>query len=315
MRTVVTGGAGFIGRNLCQRLLQMGDTVSIIDDFTSGSEENVRQLMRQSELVYFLHHNVCRPYSAMIGADRIFNLACSASPVVYQRDPFHTMRTNVMGMFNAVEFAKMRGIPLLQASTSEVYGDPTEHPQREGYCGNVNTMGPRACYDEGKRAAEAICFDAACKGMDVKVARIFNTYGPHMRVDDGRMVPNFICAALRGEPLLIHGHGMQTRSLCYIDDLVNGLLILMATPHGYVGPVNLGNPTEISVLYLAIMIREITGSKSKLEHIAAPKDDPRRRCPNIGEARCELGWEPRVGLQTGLEKTVAYFDQVIAKAA
>lgn len=304
-RIVVTGGAGFLGSHLCDRLLGQGADVICIDNFYTGSAENVAHLERHPGF-RLLEHDVCEPISLEV--DEIYNLACPASPVHYQRDPVQTTRTSVLGALNMLELARQTGARILQASTSEVYGDPTVHPQPESYWGNVNPTGPRSCYDEGKRCAETLFFDYWRQhGLPIKVARIFNTYGPRMRADDGRVVSNFIVQALRGEAISIFGDGSQTRSFCYVDDLVDGLVTLMATPDAVTGPVNLGNPAEFSMLELAQEVLKQTASSSKLAHFPLPVDDPRQRQPDIALAR-SLGWQPETPLHEGLRFTVEYFE-------
>ncbi len=306
-RILVTGGAGFVGASLCRALLQQGHTVVCADNFSTGSRRNIEALLgnAQFELV---EHDVVVPMS--IEADAIYNLACPASPVFYQRDPVQTMRTCVLGAINVLELARQLGVPVLQASTSEIYGDATVHPQHEGYWGNVNPIGIRACYDEGKRAAETLFFDHHRQyGTDIRIARIFNTYGPHMNPRDGRVVSNFVVQALRDADLTIFGDGMQTRSFCYVDDLVQGLMSLMAS--GLVGPINLGNPSELTMLALAETVIEVTGSRSRIVHHPLPQDDPRQRQPDISLAMASLGWRPTVALRDGLERTIAYFEGVL----
>jgi UDP-glucuronate decarboxylase len=304
-RVVVTGGAGFLGSHLCDRLVARGDDVICVDNFYTGTKENVRHLLGavNFELV---RHDVTFPL--YLEVDEIYNLACPASPVHYQHDPVQTTKTSVHGAINMLGLAKRTGAKLLQASTSEVYGDPSVHPQTEAYQGNVNPIGLRACYDEGKRCAETLCFDYIRQhGMPVKVARIFNTYGPRMHVNDGRVVSNFIIQALRGADITIYGHGRQTRSFCYVDDLVDALLALMATPEAVTGPINLGNPYETSIRALAEYAVSATGSASRIVHHAPMADDPKQRCPDITKARDILGWRPETDLATGFDRTVAFF--------
>ncbi len=312
---LVTGGAGFLGSNLCERLLADGRRVVCLDDFSTGLRKNIEHILGRDEFVLF-EHDVSAPMSAATlerfgPIDRIYNLACPASPPMYQRDPVATMRTNVLGMLNMLELAERAGARVLQASTSEVYGDPQQHPQTEDYRGWVNPIGPRACYDEGKRAAETLCFDfIRSRGADVHVARIFNTYGPRMRADDGRVVSNFIVQALAGEPITIFGDGSQTRSFCYVDDLIEGLVRLMevsAEPMA-LGPVNIGNPDEFTVRELADLVLEMTGSASAVERRELPVDDPARRRPDISRAKGALGWAPTVLLREGLRRTIAWFE-------
>ena len=303
----VTGGAGFLGSHLCEKLLARGHEVICIDNFYTGEKQNIAHLISNP---YFelLRHDITFPL--YIETDAIFNLACPASPIHYQFDPVHTTKTAVLGSINMLGLAKRLKIPILQASTSEVYGDPAVHPQPENYFGNVNPIGPRACYDEGKRCAETLFFDYHRQhGMDVRVARIFNTYGPHMHLDDGRVVSNFIIQALRGQPITIQGDGSQTRSFCYVDDLIEGLLRYMELSEPDAGPVNLGNPSEISIKQLAETILELTGSGSRIENLPALDDDPYRRKPEISRAKQLLNWEPQVALQSGLKKAIEYFEQ------
>jgi UDP-glucuronate decarboxylase len=306
---MVTGGAGFIGSHLCRRLLDEGHEVLCLDNFFTGSKHNIVELLGNP---YFelLRHDICFP--VYVEVDRIFNLACPASPVHYQRDPVQTTKTSVSGAINVLGIAKRLGIRVLQASTSEVYGDPTVHPQTEEYWGNVNCTGARSCYDEGKRCAETLFFDYHRQlGIDIRVARIFNTYGPNMALDDGRVISNFIVQALRNEPITVYGKGTQTRSFCYVDDLVDGLLRLM-NADGIHEPVNLGNPEEMSVRELADLVLEITGSKSTVASRPLPEDDPTQRCPDITRAKRLLGWEPRTELRTGLERTISYFENLLS---
>jgi len=308
-RALVTGGAGFLGSHLCARLLEQGYEVLALDNLATGSERNIAHL-RDSKAFRFVRHDVTLPWRGSV--ERIFNLACCASPRHYQADPEKTVRTCTEGSLNMLRLAQQRAARIFQASTSEVYGEPEVHPQREDYRGAVNPTGPRACYDEGKRCAEALFFDyRRVHGTEVKVARIFNTYGPQMQLDDGRVVSNFIAQALRNEPITIYGDGSQTRSFCYVDDLIEGILALMDAPAEVTGPVNLGNPVEVTVLQLAERIIALTGSRSKLVRRPIPADDPTRRCPDIGLARQALGWEPRVPLEEGLRRTAAWFDSVL----
>jgi UDP-glucuronate decarboxylase len=303
--SLVTGGAGFLGSQLVDRLIARGETVFCLDDFSSGSRANVAHLAGHPRFELIVH-DVCRPLE--IAADRIYNLACPASPVHYQRDPVLTTRTAVLGALNMLALADRLRCPILQASTSEVYGDPAMHPQTEVYWGHVNPIGVRACYNEGKRCAETLFFDSArMAGTRIKVAHIFNTYGPRMQPDDGRVVSNFIVQALAGDPITLHGAGAQTRSFCYVDDLVDGLVRLMDSPDAVTGPVNLGNPEEVSMRALAALVIELTGSHSALEMCPAAGDDPARRCPDTALAAALLGWAPRVGLRVGLARTIAWF--------
>ncbi|CAN7437620.1 UDP-glucuronic acid decarboxylase family protein [Acidovorax delafieldii] len=311
MNIMVTGGAGFLGSHLCEQLLAAGHHVLCVDDFSTGREENVITL-RSNHRFQVLHHDICLPLNADV--DAIYNLACPASPVHYQADPIQTMRTSVLGALNLLELARRRSIPILQTSTSEVYGDPAVHPQMESYWGNVNPIGLRACYDEGKRCAETMFFDYRRQhGVNTKVVRLFNTYGPHMRIDDGRVISNFIVQALQGIDLTVYGAGQQTRSFCYIDDVVEGLMRTMHTPEPISGPVNLGNPGEFTILELANKVLEITHSESKIVYKPLPSDDPRQRRPDIELAAKLLnGWKPRVELDEGLSRTIRYFQQALA---
>lgn len=309
-RVLVTGGAGFIGASLCRALLARGDEVVCLDNFSSGNRANVAELLDARGFA-LVERDVTAPYE--VDADVICNLACPASPPYYQRDPIGTMRTCVLGAINALELARTLGARVFQASTSEIYGDALVHPQDEAYWGNVNPIGLRSCYDEGKRCAETLFYDYHRQhGVDIRMARIFNTYGPHMRPDDGRVVSTFIVQALRGESLTVFGDGLQTRSFCYVDDLVDGVLRLIGS--NLTGPVNLGNPVECTMLELARAVLEITGSGSRLVHKPLPQDDPRQRRPNIDLARTALDWSPQVSLRDGLARTVAYFDGVLSAA-
>jgi UDP-glucuronate decarboxylase len=311
MRILVTGGAGFIGSHLCERLLSHGHAVVCLDNFYTGKQDNVGHL-RQRPGFTLLDQDVMEPFSAEV--ERIFHLACPASPVHYQRDPVRTLKTAVLGTMNALELARARGARLLLASTSEVYGDPTVHPQSESYWGYVNPIGPRACYDEGKRVAETLCFDYHRRdGVDIRVVRIFNTYGPRMAMNDGRVVSNFVVQALRGEDITIYGDGSHTRSFCYVDELVEGLMRMMDQDLDR-GPVNLGNPAEHTIRELAESVLALTGSPSELVFRALPADDPVRRRPDITRARTLLGWEPRISLAEGLGKTIAYFRERLRAA-
>ena len=306
-RTIVTGGAGFIGSHLCDSLLQRGGQVICIDNLLSGSLRNIRPLLNHP-CFSFLEHDVSEPVEVDGPIDRIYNLACPASPRHYQRDPVGTMKTCVIGTMNMLELARRKSARLLQASTSEVYGDPEVHPQPETYVGHVNPIGPRACYDEGKRAAETLIFDFhRLHGLEVKVARIFNTYGPRMLENDGRVVSNFIVQALRGEPVTVYGQGTQTRSFCFVDDLVRGLELLMESPANLTGPCNLGNPQEITIEAIAREVLAYTRSTSPLRFEPLPQDDPKRRRPVIEIALRSLGWRPTVTLKDGLKATIAYF--------
>jgi UDP-glucuronate decarboxylase len=306
--TLITGGAGFIGSHLCERLVAAGEEVLCLDNFYTGTKDNIRHLLGRPNFE-LLRHDVWLPI--YVEVDRIYNLACPASPVHYQNNPVATTKTAVLGAINMLGLAKRRRARILQASTSEVYGDPTVHPQPETYWGSVNPVGARACYDEGKRCAETLFFDYHRQnGVDVRVVRIFNTYGPRMHPRDGRVVSNFIVQALAGKPLAIYGDGSQTRSFCYIDDLVDGLLAMMKQD-AEIGPVNLGNPVEFTIRELAELVLRLTGSRSGIEQRALPPDDPVRRQPDIRKARATLGWEPKVALEDGLEETIAYFRRVL----
>ena len=309
-RVLVTGGAGFLGSHLIDRLLGRGDEVICVDNLFTGSKRNIEHLHGHSRFE-FVRHDVTFPL--YLEADAIFNLACPASPIHYQHDPVQTTKTSVHGAINMLGLAKRLRCRIFQASTSEVYGDPSVHPQTEGYWGNVNPIGIRSCYDEGKRCAETLFFDYHRQhGLDIKVARIFNTYGPRMHPNDGRVVSNFIVQALRGDPITIYGEGQQTRSFCYVDDLVEGFLRLMDTPPGFTGPVNLGNPGEFTIRQLAEQVIALTGSASKLEFKQLPADDPMQRKPDISIATEKLGWQPQVALNEGLTRTIAYFDGLLA---
>lgn len=307
-RVLVTGGAGLIGSHLCRRLLADGYSVICLDNFFTGRKGNVLDLLHslRFELV---RHDITTPYLAEV--DEIYNLACPASPVHYQYNPIKTIKSNVIGTLNMLGLAKRVHAKFLQASTSEVYGDPQVHPQTESYWGNVNPIGSRSCYDEGKRCAETLCFDYYREHqMNIKVIRIFNTYGPNMHPDDGRVVSNFILQALRGQDITIYGDGTQTRSFCYVDDLVEGMMRMMNTEDGFIGPVNLGNPQEFTMIDLAKEILFLCDSKSNLVHKPLPADDPRQRKPDIQLAREKLSWEPSVDLRTGLRKTIEYFSKL-----
>ncbi len=307
---MVTGGAGFIGSHLCARLAEQGAEVLCVDNFYTGTKQNVRALLSNP---YFeiLRHDITFPLYAEV--DQIYNLACPASPIHYQNDPVQTTKVNVHGAINMLGLAKRLKVKILQASTSEVYGDPEIHPQKEGYWGNVNCIGMRSCYDEGKRCAETLFFDYHRQHqLMIKVARIFNTYGPHMHPNDGRVVSNFICRALKGLPLEIYGDGSQTRSFCYISDLVDGLIKLMESPDGVTGPMNLGNPGEFTIIELAEKVLDLTNSKSELIFRQLPADDPKQRQPDISLARAVIDWEPKVSLNAGLGKTIEYFDGLLA---
>ena len=301
-----------MGSRLCERLLADGDEVLCVDNYFTGSRENIAALLPNPGFEA-LRHDVTFPL--YVEVDRIYNLACPASPVHYQFDPVQTTKVSVHGAINMLGLAKRVRAPILQASTSEVYGDPGVHPQTEDYWGNVNPIGPRACYDEGKRCAETLFFDYRRQhGMPIKVARIFNTYGPRMQPNDGRVVSGFIVSALKGEPVTVHGDGKQTRSFCYVDDLVDGLIRLMNTPHEVTGPINLGGTSEISMRELADLVIRMTGSESRVVHADAAEDDPRRRLPDITAARTVLGWEPTTPLESGLRKTIDYFERLLSRA-
>ncbi len=307
---LVTGGAGFLGSHLCERLIARGDQVICVDNYFTGSKENILSLL-SNPFFEAIRHDVTFPL--YVEVDEIFNLACPASPVYYQVDPVQTTKTSVHGAINMLGLAKRLRAKILQASTSEVYGDPHVHPQQEDYWGNVNPIGPRACYDEGKRCAETLFFDYYRQhNLNIRVARIFNTYGPRMHPNDGRVVSNFIRQALHGEPITIYGSGGQTRSFCYVDDMIEGLIGLMDASDDVTGPVNLGNPTEISIGDLARLIIEITGSKSELVCHPLPDDDPKQRQPNIATATTQLGWQPKIPLEEGLKKTIAYFEETLS---
>lgn len=309
-RILITGGAGFLGSHLTDRLLDDGHDVLCVDNLFTGSKRNIHHL-RNHPHFEFMRHDVC--VSLNVEVDEIYNLACPASPIHYQHDPIHTTKTSVQGALNILGLAKRLKCKVLQASTSEVYGDPQVHPQPESYWGHVNTVGPRSCYDEGKRCAETLFFDYHRQhGVDIKVARIFNTYGPRMHPNDGRVVSSFITAALAGRDIPIFGQGTQTRSFCYVDDLVDGLVLLMSTPSGLTGPINLGNPGEFSMIELAQHVLALTGSRSRLNFLPLPIDDPRQRKPDIGLARSALGWEPKVALNEGLENTIGYFSDLLS---
>ncbi|HKQ31680.1 MAG TPA: UDP-glucuronic acid decarboxylase family protein [Thermodesulfobacteriota bacterium] len=309
-RILVTGGAGFIGSHLSERLLAEGNEVVCVDNFFTGSKENIKHLL-QNPYFEVERHDICFPL--YIEVDEIYNLACPASPVHYQFDPVQTTKVNVSGSINMLGLAKRLKIKIFQASTSEVYGDPAEHPQRESYWGNVNPIGPRACYDEGKRCAETLFFDYYRQhGIEIKVLRIFNTYGPRMLPNDGRVVSNFIIQALRGEDITVYGDGSHTRSFCYVDDTVEAIVRMMKSPDGFTGPVNAGNPEEVTILALAKKVIEISGSSSKIVFSNLPEDDPRRRKPDITLAREKLGWNPSVGIDKGLEKTIDFFRSRLA---
>ena len=309
-RILITGGAGFLGSNLCDRLISDGNNVLCVDNFFTGTRNNVVHLhdKKQFEL---MRHDVTFPL--YVEVDQIYNLACPASPIHYQHDPVQTTKTSVHGAINMLGLAKRLQARIFQASTSEVYGDPEIHPQPESYWGRVNSIGPRSCYDEGKRCAETLFFDYHRQhNLDIKVVRIFNTYGPRMHPNDGRVVSNFIVQALRGEDLTIYGRGQQTRSFCYVDDMVEGFVRMMATDRGFTGPVNLGNPGEFTMLELADKVLQLVGSKSKLVFMPLPVDDPKQRKPDITLARTKLDWTPKVNLEDGLKETVRYFRRLLS---
>jgi len=308
-RILITGGAGFLGSHLCERLLRDGHDILCVDNFFTGSKTNIAHLISNP---YFelMRHDVTFPL--YVEVDRIFNLACPASPIHYQHDPVQTTKTSVHGAINMLGLAKRVKARIFQASTSEVYGDPEEHPQPESYWGRVNPIGPRSCYDEGKRCAETLFFDYQRQhNMDIKVVRIFNTYGPRMHPNDGRVVSNFIVQALRGDDITIYGDGSQSRSFCYVDDMIEGFVRMMDSEPGFTGPVNMGNPDEFTMLELAENVLKLTGSKSKLTFKPLPTDDPRQRQPDIALAKEKLGWEPKVRLQDGLKETIAYFRKIL----
>lgn len=309
---LVTGGAGFLGSHLCDRLIARGDEVLCVDNFFTGRKNNIAHLIGHPRFE-LVRHDIVHPL--YVECDRIFNMACPASPAAYQHNPIKTIKTSTVGMVNVLGLAKRCRARVLQASTSEVYGDPQVHPQREEYWGHVNPLGPRSCYDEGKRVAESLCINYhLAHRVDVRIVRIFNTYGPRMDPHDGRVISNFITQALRGEPLTIYGGGTQTRSFCYVDDLVDGLLRMM-DQDTEIGPVNLGNPVEYTMLELAEKVLAATGSSSELTYQPLPQDDPTQRCPDIAKARRVLDWSPRVDLETGLEATVAYYRQLLGREA
>ena len=309
-RVLVTGGAGFIGSHLCARLLERGDEVLCVDNFYTGTRHNVHHLLSNPRFE-LTRHDICFPL--YVEVDEIFNLACPASPVHYQFDPVQTTKVSVHGAIHMLGLAKRVKARILQASTSEVYGDPAVHPQKEDYWGNVNPIGLRSCYDEGKRCAETLFFDYRRQhSLPIKVARIFNTYGPNMHPGDGRVVSNFVIQALRSEDITVYGDGSQTRSFCFVDDLVDGLMRLMETPDEVTGPVNLGNPVEFTVRQLAEMVVDLVGSRSKIGYRPLPEDDPRQRCPDISLARNVLQWQPRVQLREGLIKTIDYFNRLLS---
>ena len=308
-RILVTGGSGFLGSHLCDRLIAEGANVICVDNFFSGTRSNVEHLLDHKRFE-LMRHDVTFPL--YIEIDQIYNLACPASPIHYQRDPVQTTKTSVHGAINMLGLAKRVRAKILQASTSEVYGDPSVHPQMEDYWGNVNPIGPRSCYDEGKRCAETLFFDYRRQhNMRIKVARIFNTYGPRMHPNDGRVVSNFIVQALLGRDLTIYGEGSQTRSFCYVDDLIDGLVRLMGSSDDITGPINVGNPAEFTILQLATQVIELTGSRSRIVHRPLPQDDPRQRRPDISKAHELLNWSPRTSLKVGLKQTITYFEEML----
>jgi len=312
-RVLVTGGAGFLGSHLCERLRAQGNDVLCVDNYFTGRKDNIAGLLGDPHFEA-MRHDVT--HSLFVEVDEIYNLACPASPIHYQFDPVQTTKTSVIGAINMLGLAKRLKAKILQTSTSEVYGDPVVHPQLESYRGNVNPIGPRACYDEGKRCAETLFFDYHRQHkVQIRVVRIFNTYGPRMHPNDGRVVSNFIVQALRNEPITLYGDGSQTRAFCYVDDMIDGLVRMMAASDDITGPVNLGNPVETSVGELARLIIELTGSLSKIEHRMLPVDDPVQRCPDISQAQALLDWQPRVGLETGLSRTITYFDELLTGSA
>jgi len=312
-RVLVTGGAGFLGSHLCDRLLEDGAVVICADNFFTGAKRNIEHLLDHHRFE-LIRHDVTFPL--YIEVDQIYNLACPASPVHYQHDPVQTTKTSVHGAINMLGLAKRVRAKILQASTSEVYGDPSVHPQAEDYWGHVNPIGVRSCYDEGKRCAETLFFDYWRQhNLPIKVARIFNTYGPRMHPNDGRVVSNFIVQALLGRDITIYGDGQQTRSFCYVDDLIDGLVRLMDTPSEVTGPINIGNPNEFTILELATKVIELTNSRSRIINQPLPQDDPRQRQPNISKAKEALGWQPKIDLNTGLGQTIAYFDKLLSDPA
>jgi UDP-glucuronate decarboxylase len=309
-KILITGGAGFIGSHLCEKLLEQGHEVICLDNFFTGSKKNISHLLTNPNFE-LVRHDIVDPYR--IEVDQIYNMACPASPIHYQYNPIKTIKTNVLGTLNMLGLAKRIGARLLQASTSEVYGNPLEHPQKESYWGNVNPIGIRSCYDEGKRVAETLCFDYHRKNqVEIRVIRIFNTYGPRMHEQDGRVVSNFIVQALKGQEISIYGDGSQTRSFCYVDDLVKGIIDMMEHPN-FIGPVNLGNDTEFTVKELAELVLELTGSSSKIKYYPLPEDDPVRRRPDLSLAREKLNYKTLTPLREGLQKTITYFDKLLSK--
>jgi UDP-glucuronate decarboxylase len=310
-RVLVTGGAGFLGSHLCEKLLESGHQVLCVDNFFTGARRNIEHLLGHKHFE-LLRHDVS--HSLFVEVDEIYNLACPASPIHYQRDPVQTTKTSVLGAYNMLGLAKRLHCKILQASTSEVYGDPAEHPQTEAYWGNVNPIGSRSCYDEGKRCAETLFFDYRRQhGVKIKVARIFNTYGPRMHPNDGRVISNFIMQALMGKDITVHGRGNQTRSFCYVDDLIDAFILMMNTSEEVTGPINIGNPSEFTILELAKKIISLTNSSSKIIRLPLPEDDPKQRRPDIQRARNTLGWEPSIGLEDGLIRTINYFERLVSQ--
>lgn len=313
-RALVTGGAGFLGSHMCERLLNEGYEVICLDNLYTGNRNNIQRFLNNPRFSFVLH-DVIEPFNPEDKIDEIYHFACPASPPQYQRDPVQTLKTNILGAINMLELARRNQAKIFQASTSEVYGDPLEHPQREAYWGNVNPIGIRSCYDEGKRCAETLFFDYHRQyGIKIKVGRIFNTYGPQMDKEDGRVVSNFIMQALKNEPMTIYGDGSQTRSFCYVTDLIEGIRVLMETPDAVVGPINLGNPVEFTVLELAEKVIRLTKSSSSLVFLPLPSDDPKRRCPNIAAAKKWLNWSPTFPLEEGLKATIPYFQSLLNEA-
>jgi len=310
-RVLVTGGAGFLGSHLCERLLEAGNQVLCVDNFFTGARRNIEHLLDHKHFE-LLRHDISHPL--FVEVDEIYNLACPASPIHYQRDPVQTTKTSVLGAYNMLGLAKRLHCKILQASTSEVYGDPAEHPQTEAYWGNVNPIGSRSCYDEGKRCAETLFFDYRRQhGVKIKIARIFNTYGPRMHPNDGRVISNFIMQALLGKDITVHGRGNQTRSFCYVDDLIDAFTLMMNAPEEVTGPINMGNPVEFTILELAKKVIALTGSSSKIVRLPLPEDDPKQRKPDIQRARDTLGWEPAIGLEDGLTRTIEYFQTLLSQ--
>ncbi len=307
---LITGGAGFLGSHLCARLLKEGNKVTVLDNLSSGDVSNIRAFYENKNFT-FRKGNVAEEIDFKEKFEEIYNLACQASPIKYQKDPIDTLKTSVLGSLNLLEYSLKNNSKILQASTSEIYGDPIETPQKENYFGNVNSFGPRSCYDEGKRAAESLFYDFhSTYNLEIKVSRIFNTYGPNMSSNDGRVISNFICQALNNQDLTVYGDGKQTRSFCYVDDLINGLIILMNSSKDIYFPINLGNPNELKIIEIANIIIELTNSNSKVIYKNLPEDDPKIRCPDISRANEFLGWKPNIALQEGLLKTIKYFKEV-----